>query len=779
MPLRSFATPRESDLGLRRISNLSGLSISVLPNGCLFAIEHGHESGRTLINQIQGSPLCGGIGRLFLRLGAAKPVVVEAVGAGAVVSFGAADDRFAWEGAAAGVRHSVSLWLHPAKNVWLWRVQVENDGAEPVTCDATLVQDVGLGARGFVMGNEAYASQYIDHHVARHPRCGPVVMSRQNLVQGGVHPWVAHGCLEGAAGFATDAMQLLGPACRDAGRIDPVRDLPSERLQHEVACPMIRSPTVALKPGGQATWTFFGLFEPDHPEASSDADLERIDQVRQAAGAFLPRSVAPGAPVRGLLQDASPLAGLPFDEPALAGRYPERAHEERAGGRLVSFFVPEGALNRHVVLREKERTLARRHGAILRSGQGMLLDETTMCATCWMHGVFASLLTIGNTSFHRLFSASRDPYNITRSGGLRILIEAGAGWQLLAEPSVFEMGLSDCRWIYRLEGCTVTVRAVASGDDPAMQWRIAVEGAPCRFLVFGHLVLGERELDHAGRVAIDADNRRIAFRPDPASLWGQRYPDAVYHLVTGTPEAIEAIGGDELLYADGQPRSGGFVALRTRATDALDFAVVGALADPAAAEALAAKYAAGVDDAASLAPAVAVLAARHPQPAPERRGRGRCRGQHAAALAGAERDGAPDGAAWPRAVRRRRLGHARRLPGAGRVPARARARRAGQGDPADRLRAAAGDPRRLAAVVHARALRADPRPAQPWRRHRLAAEGALRLRRSHRRSRRFSTSRSPGGARTISPRPRSGRRWRRMWRSLSPPCASGSSPARS
>ena len=53
----------------------------------------------------------------------------------------------------------------------------------------------------------------------------------------------------------------------------------------------------------------------------------------------------------------------------------------------------------------------------------------------------------------------------------------------------------------------------------------------------------------------------------------------------------------------------------------------------------------------------------------------------------------------------------------------------------DRVRAAAGDRRRLAAMVHARALRADPRPAQPWRRHRLAAEGALRLRRGDRRPR--------------------------------------------
>ncbi len=598
-PLRTFETPRERDLGLRRIANRAGLSISVLPNGSVFAIEHEHERGRTLINQVHGSPLGGGIARLFLRLGPARPSAVEAVSAGAT-GFGAAEDRFAWAGAAEGVRHAVALWLHPERNLWLWRVEVANTGAEPLACSATLVQDVGLGARGFVMSNEAYASQYIDHHVAWHPRCGPVVMSRQNLAQGTAHPWVAHGCLEGAAAFATDAMQLLGPAYRDAGRIDPDLDLPSERLQHEVACPMIQSPTTALEPGEEAAWTFFGLYEPDHAEASSDADLERIERAREAADDFVPRPVRPGAPVRSLLEDAAPVAGRPFDDTAIAGRYPDRAHEETAGGRLVSFFVPDGAHNRHVVLRDKEATLARRHGAILRTGQGMLLDATTMCATSWMHGVFASLLTIGNTSFHRLFSASRDPYNITRAGGLRILIDAGAGWRLLAEPSVFEMGLSDCRWMYRLEARTVTVRAVASGDDPAMTWRIEVEGAPCRFLVFGGLVLGEREFDHAGRVAIDADNRRIAFRPDPASLWGQRYPDAIYHLVTGTPDAIEAIGGDELLHADGRPRAGGFVALRSHPTQALDFAVVGALADPAEAERLAAKYARGTGGAASL-----------------------------------------------------------------------------------------------------------------------------------------------------------------------------------
>ena len=86
-------------------------------------------------------------------------------------------------------------------------------------------------------------------------------------------------------------------------------------------------------------------------------------------------------------------------------------------------------------------------------------------------------------------------------------------------------------------------------------------------------------------------------------MWGQRYPDAVYHLVTSTADVIEAIGGDELLYADGRSRGGAYVAMRTRATGELCFAAVGSMTDPEAAERLAAKYARGVDDPAMLAPA--------------------------------------------------------------------------------------------------------------------------------------------------------------------------------
>ena len=125
-----------------------------------------------------------------------------------------------WEGEENGVSHRVTLWLHPRLNAWFWRVEVVNRRIEAPPCDAVLVQDLGLGDQGFLMNNEAYASQYLDHYVADHPRLGHVLMGRQNLSQGGAFPWAAHGCLEGDAGFATDFRQLMGPAYRDADQLD-------------------------------------------------------------------------------------------------------------------------------------------------------------------------------------------------------------------------------------------------------------------------------------------------------------------------------------------------------------------------------------------------------------------------------------------------------------------------------------------------------------------------------------------------------------------------------
>jgi len=600
-----LTTPRRDDLGLVQITNSAGISVSLLPSGAIFAIEHADPKRRIMINQVLSSPIASGLGRLFLRAGGPEPAILSVIGPEAGLRAGASNDRFVWEGEGSGVSHRVTLWLHPRSRAWLWRLEVVNRRDSDLSCDAVLIQDLGLGDQGFVMNNEAYVSQYLDHHAAQHPHLNHVLMSRQNLSQGGTFPWAAHGCLEGAAGFATDFRDLMGPGYRDANQFSCGfgTALPSKRLQFETGCAALQSKAATLAPGAATSWTFFGVFVPDHPAASSDADLSLIEIVERAGEDWAAREVALSLPPRSLLHDAPPAVAEALDEKAIRARYRRRTHVERVDGQLQSFFTPGRTHSRHVVLREKERVVARRHGALVRSGEEMLPDDAILCTTAWMHGVFGAQLTIGSTSFHKLFSVSRDPYNITRASGLRMLMEAKEGWRLLTVPSVFEMGLSDCRWVYRLGERTITVSATASGDEPAMQWRVAVEGEPCRFLVFGHLVLGEQEFAHQGRVEIDARRKRFTFRPDANHIWGQKYPLAVYHLVTSTPGRIEATGGDELLYVDGHRRSGAYVAIRTRPTKEFAFAVVGSMTDAKQASALATKYVRPVDEAQMLKPA--------------------------------------------------------------------------------------------------------------------------------------------------------------------------------
>jgi cellobiose phosphorylase len=553
-----------------------------------------------MINQLLGSPVAGSVARLLVRT---PGRTFEAFGPQAQVELSSLGTTAGWRGTCGGLQHCLTLALHPSQPAWTWHLALINQSAVRIELDAVLVQDIGLGPRGFLGNSEAYASQYIDHHVAHHAALGPVVMSRQNLAQDGRHPWVLHACLDGTRAFATDGLQVFGLAYREAGTYAfPFGTaLPSLRLQHEMACVALQSRPIALAPGERAVLRFVGLFVPDHPLASSDADLQSLDGL--AWPAIDPPATGWTAAVPGLPQLATPTPGSTVSPAALATLYPDHVHPEHRGEDALSLFAPDGHHNRHVVLRAKESVVARRHGSLLRTGQAMLPDDGTLCLTAWMHGVFGAQVTLGNTSLHKLLSVSRDPYNVTRGSGLRILVESQQEWALLTVPSIFEMGLSDCRWVYRLADRALTVRLSCSGVEPAVQWRVTVDGPPCRFLVFGHLVLGERELEQEPLVAVDARERHIALRPDPNSLWGQRYPHAVFHLVSSTADAIEAIGGDELLYPDALPRNGPYVALRTHPTSELCVAVVGSLTDDAAAAQLADRYAAGVADQAMLAPA--------------------------------------------------------------------------------------------------------------------------------------------------------------------------------
>ncbi|HET9457215.1 MAG TPA: hypothetical protein VFO78_07730, partial [Candidatus Limnocylindrales bacterium] len=584
------------------IRNRAGLAIELLGNGSVFAIRHGD----VLVNQVLGSPVEGGIGNVYVRRRSRDGIAwFPVIGPGSPSRFAVGADRATWSGSADGLDYACTLRLAARQPTWFWTLELRNGRTRGVSVDAVLAQDLGIAHEAAVRSNELYTSQYIDHTILEDDDLGFLVCSRQNLPQGDAFPWLMHGCLDGAVGYLTDGFQLYDLPYRATNR--PValarRRLPNRNYQYEFALPTLQSRAVALRPGGRADLTFFAAYEPNHPAATSDADAARAHAARASFRGRSPRSAGidpqppaahgppPAADAPRPAADAPPTATGLFDDPALfESRDLEPAelerrfgsawrHVERRDGRLLSFFHGR---DRHVVLRAKELLVERPTGLVLRSGRNLLPSDDSLSTTAWMDGVFASQATVGNTSFNKLLSVRRNPLNVLKASAQRIFVRSGGGWRLLGLPSAFEMTRGGARWIYDDGRVALSIRTSVSPHEAICRLELEVErGGPLEVLVSHHVVLGEHEYDEPGDVRIDAAAGRVELRPGPGTLLAERYPDAAFFIAAPDAERIDAIGGSELLFADGVPRGDAHVVFRTRPVSAFALAFGGSVLDPA------------------------------------------------------------------------------------------------------------------------------------------------------------------------------------------------------
>ena len=554
------------------------------------------------------------------------------------------------------VRCRVTLALHDTEAAWSWQVRLTAEGDHAAgRYDAVLVQDLGLASRGQVLNNEAYTSQYVGHQAFNHPRLGTVVAARQNLPQGdGNHPFVMHACLPGAAGALTDGHAFFGPAFRATNPLGPPAAITRTTWehpvqQHELSCHTLVSQPFEVTPADTtaAHCTFLARFVDDHPAPANAEDLHLIDEL-------LPLDPTPHADASDAANDSGGDAsgGDDFtDRPTAVWSAPaincddltddqldtlispERRHVERLGGAVASFFHGN---HRHAVLRRKELHVLRRHAHLLHHSPGRLPSTQTLCVTAYMAGPFASHLCLGNTNFNKLLPVSREPLGLTAlGGGLRIWVHLAApgnpdapgnadppenadnsvdseisggggraggasegGWHALTVPSAFDMGLTDCRWLYRfadhLIELTATINPAPDSDsqiknshskiqNPHITYTLAVpDGLPLRFLLATDLTLGDRENQHPGRVAIDADAPAFTFTPHPDTLLAGAYPDATFtwsfdDTNASGGAAIDQLGGDELLYPDHTRRRHPLAAATTHPTRHLTFTFTGHL----------------------------------------------------------------------------------------------------------------------------------------------------------------------------------------------------------
>ena len=560
-----------------RIASPSGLSVQVNANGSVRRIDH----GPLLLNAFLGNELEGGPLNLYLRRRDASIAWTPLLGPRSPGSVSADESGLRIDGEWRALRVQVTLALAQSAAAWFWHVAVENTDREAVEIDLIHAQDVALADYGMVRLNEYYASQYVDHTPLSHAQRGTVLAVRQNLAMGGRHPWLLVGSLRRAVSFCTDALQLHGLSTRagEAPAALAVARLPGVRRQHEHSMAVLQDEPLRLAPGARTDLGFFAWFEADHPRPSSTADLAVLERAlalpeavpvaaRQSAGVPRAATLFSDAP---LFRAQPPTAGFI----ARAGAMQNPRVLEPGGSLGLSYFDLNAA---HVVLPEKERAILRPHGQIVRTGERLEPDESSLTSTVWMDGVFHSMITQGHVSINRFLSTTHSYLGLFRSHGQRLFIELDGRWQLLAVPSVFEMTPHGARWLYRSDGLMLDVCAWAAPDRHEL-WLSATlhTGEPCRFLVSQHIALNGDDGADARPALWSRDADGVVVRVDAESDLGRRFPDGSFRIDPAPGTDLAHVGGDELLFVDGQSRAQPFVVLVTAATTRFAVRITGQL----------------------------------------------------------------------------------------------------------------------------------------------------------------------------------------------------------
>jgi cellobiose phosphorylase len=562
----------------------SGLRVECLADGTLRSLAFGDVH----VNLFVGNALEGGPANLVLRRHEPAGAAVEStplLGPRSATRWrlDAAAGELEGAGEWQGLRYRVLLRLAASAPAWFWHVRVENAADAPLRFDLQWMQDLALAPYAAVRLNEFYVSQYLDHTPLAHPERGVVLASRQNQAVGTTTPWCVIGSLNRAVAHATDALQVHGLASR-AGLPAPGRmhGLPATRLQHEHAMAALQDAASELAPGESAALGWFGRVQADHPQPTSSSDLAVVDATLALPEAQPPswRADPPTArPEPSLFATAPLLAALELDEPALEAIFgTTRRHPERAAdGRLLAFFHGE---NGHVALRAKELAVLRPHGQVLRTGTLALPDESALTSTVWMGGVFHSMLTQGHVSINRCLSTVRSYLGLFRSQGLRLFVEVDGAWQLLDQPSAFEMTPEACRWVYRHAGGRIDVRSRAHSEPHGFGLELeVVDGPALRCLVCLHVALNGDDGSTPGRVHWSRDGEAVLMTPAPKSELGQRFPQGHFRIEPSDDTAIERVAGDDALFPDGVARELPYLTLTTAPARAARFMLRGRFVD--------------------------------------------------------------------------------------------------------------------------------------------------------------------------------------------------------
>ncbi|MGM1022637.1 MAG: GH36-type glycosyl hydrolase domain-containing protein [Bacillota bacterium] len=513
------------------------LSFTFLSSGDVYKIAH----GSTMINQLLTNSVDGSLNNLYLRLYRPSGVsITPLLGVRSPGVVRQTDQQIIWEGITSGVGYQVTFTLSRL-GVWFWDVTLQGDDVE---ADIVYGQDIGIADTAAVRSNEAYLSQYIDHTVYHDEQRGYTVCSRQNQPQSQAFPYIQQGSLTRTVGYSTDGFQFFGLSYKETNEPEALRrdSLANEVYQYEFAYTALQSERVKL--AGEARFTFYGLFQPNHPTAVTKLEYqELVTKAREevatimetasetAIPAHATRNLQTGrvAPARNI---GEPLRTLDMTAAELDQLFPKRQEEEHDGDTLLSFFTDS---YEHVVLKSKELRVERPHGHILMGGHYAGGKEETITTTSYMYGVFNSQLVIGNTNFNKMITNARNALNIPKTSGQRIYVGIHGKYRLLTMPSLFEIGFNYVRWYYKTTDDMLIITNHTNADTPEVRLHVrSASGKAYPFLVTQQMSMHVNEYELPFHM--ERDGKALLFRADQASLSTEAYPDLLYRMqVQGAP----------------------------------------------------------------------------------------------------------------------------------------------------------------------------------------------------------------------------------------------------
>ncbi|QQE09979.1 hypothetical protein JD969_10655 [Planctomycetota bacterium] len=441
----------ENDVSFLELSNSSGLTFKFFDTGVIYNI----TCHSTMINLLHGDPFAGMVSCLYIRKYINGSYLYHPmIGNDSASIFRISENAAMWSGQWEDITYSCKLKLHATEPSWCWSVEVKS--TESFYVDVVYIQDVSIADRARVTDNEAYISQYIDHKIYDDEKYGPILVSRQNADQSiDSQPKLVQACISGAQGCLTDGYDIWGTCSRTTGQIQSFEkdNIGCHVRQYEMACAAIQSEKYWLTPNQKINIIFASVFLADNQSISSRNDCEVITNISDWAN-------APSSNADLVFQGESKLNWPIVQSEELTDSELKNYFSldwrlcEIENNQLLSFFYDD---DKHVVLKSKELLTERPHGHIIRVGESLLPHESDICLTSWMCGSFISHLACGNTSFHKFISILRNPLDILRTGGLRLLVMRQNGWECLGVPSAFEMSRSSCRWIYKLDDRVIEI----------------------------------------------------------------------------------------------------------------------------------------------------------------------------------------------------------------------------------------------------------------------------------------------------------------------------------